>query len=179
MLHQIQMQTTQAITELLTTANLSPGDLLVVGCSTSEVAGAHIGKAGSLEIAQAIFAGLHPHIADGGIYLAAQCCEHLNRALVVERAYALAAGLDEVLAVPYPHAGGSFAATVWGCFADPVLVENVRAEAGLDIGGTFIGMHLAPVAVPVRLAVRTIGEAPVLAAKTRPKLIGGERTRYE
>ena len=178
MLDTIRTQATQAITELLAVANLAPGDLFVAGCSTSEVAGAQIGKGGSMEIAAALFDGLYPALTERGIALAVQCCEHLNRALVVERVVAKRQNLEIVAAVPYPNAGGSFAATAWSRFSDPVLVEAIRAQAGIDIGGTLIGMHLAPVAVPVRLGLRTIGEAPIVAARTRPKRIGGERARY-
>jgi len=179
MLGHIQGETRLVIEELLDVAKLATGDLFVVGCSTSEVAGAHIGKAGSLEIAGAIFEGLYPLLQSSGIHLAVQCCEHLNRALVVEREVAKVQNLEIVSAVPYAAAGGSFAAMAWERFADPVLVEAVRAQAGIDIGGTLIGMHLAPVAVPVRVSVRRIGEAHILCARTRPKLIGGERARYE
>ena len=114
-----------------------------------------------------------------GIYLAAQCCEHLNRALIIERACAEAYGLDPVCVVPQPKAGGSFATAAWRHFSEPVAVEHIRAHAGLDIGGTLIGMHLREVAVPVRLSVKTIGKAPLLSARTRPKYIGGIRARYE
>lgn len=179
MLDQIRRETADAIEELLQSAKLVPGDILVVGCSTSEVAGEQIGKAGSLEIAEAIFAGLYPIIREKDLYLAVQCCEHLNRALVVERELARARGLELVCAVPYERAGGSLATMAWSQFADPVLVEEIRADAGIDIGGTLIGMHLRRVAVPVRLRVQRIGEAPIVAARTRARLIGGERTRYE
>ncbi|MCL2843363.1 MAG: TIGR01440 family protein [Oscillospiraceae bacterium] len=179
MLEQVKTQTAQAMNALLSEANLTSGDLFVVGCSTSEVTGAHIGKAGSLEIAEAIFQGLMPALSAVGLHLAVQCCEHLNRALVVERQVALAKGFTIVAAVPHPTAGGAFAAFAWAQCSDPVLVESIQAQAGLDIGGTLIGMHLAPVAVPVRLETRQIGDAPILAAKTRPKLIGGARACYE
>jgi len=179
MIDQIRTQTAQAVQELFATATLDPGDLFVVGCSTSEVAGAHIGKAGSLEIAEAVFQGIMPTLSAAGVHLAAQCCEHLNRALVVERQAALTKGLGIVAAVPHPAAGGSFAAFAWRQYAEPVLVEAIQAKAGLDIGGTLIGMHLAPVAVPVRLGIRQIGDAAIIAAKTRPKFIGGARTRYD
>ncbi|MCL2568869.1 MAG: TIGR01440 family protein [Oscillospiraceae bacterium] len=179
MLDHIQVQTAQVVEELLAAATLVPGDLFVVGCSTSEVLGKQIGKAGSLEVAAVLFDGIYPALSAKGISLAVQCCEHLNRALVVERGVALAYRSEIVSAIPFPDAGGSFAAVTWSRFADPVLVEAVRAQAGLDIGLTMIGMHLAPVAVPVRLGLRAIGEAPIIAAKTRPKLIGGARARYE
>jgi len=179
MLDQIKKNTADAVAELLQSANLASGDVFVVGCSTSEVAGTHIGKGGSLEIAEAIFQGLYPILQDQGLYLAVQCCEHLNRALVVERELAKARGLEIVCAIPHEKAGGSLATIAWNQFADPVLAETIRAEAGIDIGGTLIGMHLARVAVPVRLKVRQVGKATIVAARTRPKLIGGERTRYE
>jgi len=175
----IQAEAALLITEVLEAAGLVAGDLFVVGCSTSEVVGQAIGKGGSSEVAQAIFDGIYPALSAAGIQLAVQCCEHLNRALVVERATALRFNLEVVSAIPYPDAGGFFAAYAWGQLCDPVLVESVRAKAGLDIGGTLIGMHLAPVAVPIRPTRRFIGEAIILAAKTRPKLIGGKRARYE
>jgi len=178
-LQNIQTETQQAVRALLAEAALRPGDLFVVGCSTSEVAGEHIGKAGSLEIAAAVFDGLYPALQAAGIDLAAQCCEHLNRALVVERITAERAGLEIVSAVPYSDAGGAFAATVWSRFDHPVLVERIQAQAGIDIGGTLIGMHLVPVAVPLRLNIRFIGKAHLICAKSRPKLIGGQRTKYE
>jgi len=179
MLDQIKKETTDALAELLQSANLNTGDVFVVGCSTSEVAGARIGQSGSLEIAEAIFTGLYPILQACGLYLAVQCCEHLNRALVVERELAQTRDLEIVCAIPHEKAGGSLATMAWSQFTDPVLVEEICAKAGIDIGGTLIGMHLAHVAVPVRLKVRQIGEAPIVAARTRPKLIGGERARYE
>jgi len=178
MLDQIKKETAEAVAELLHSAALTPGNVFVLGCSTSEVAGTQIGHGGSLEIAEAIFQGLTPLLQDQGLYLAVQCCEHLNRALVVERELARARDLEIVCAVPHEKAGGSMATIAWSQFADPVLVEEIRAEAGIDIGGTLIGMHLAHVAVPVRLKVKRIGGASIVAAQTRPKLIGGERTRY-
>ena len=165
----------QAVTELLDAAGLRPGKLLVIGCSSSEMVGRRIGKGSSLEAAQAAFAGIWPVVQARGVELAVQCCEHLNRALVVERAVAEARGYEIVNAIPQPHAGGSFAVTAWAHFRDPVLVEAVCADAGLDIGGTLIGMHLRRVAVPVRLSVDRIGEARILCARTRPKYIGGQR----
>lgn len=174
----IEAQAFQAVTELLAEAKLCPGDVLVVGCSSSEVVGGHIGKDSSLEAAQAIYAGIAPVLAQRGIWLAAQCCEHLNRALIVERAALRAYGWEEVCVVPRPHAGGSWATTCWKRFREPAAVEAIQAHAGLDIGGTLIGMHLKRVAVPVRLSLARIGEANILCARTRPKLIGGERAKY-
>ncbi len=172
-------QARQAVTELLEAAKLRPGQLFVVGCSSSEMVGARIGKGSSLEAAQAAFAGIYPVLQEHGIELAVQCCEHLNRALVVEREVAEKRGFEIVNAIPQPHAGGSFAVTAWANFRDPVLVETIVADAGLDIGGTLIGMHLRRVAVPVRLSLKQIGEANILCARTRPKYIGGSRAVYQ
>lgn len=179
MYEEITNQARQALTELLRQANLAPGALLVVGCSSSEMVGVRIGKGSSLEAAQAAFAGIYPLLQEHGIHLAVQCCEHLNRALILERAVAESRGYEIVNAVPQVHAGGSFAVTAWNAFSDPVAVESIRAEAGMDIGGPLIGMHLRPVAVPVRTGVDHIGQAIVLCARTRPKYIGGPRAAYQ
>lgn len=179
MLEQIREQARQAAVQLLAAARLSPGDLVVVGCSTSEVAGRRIGTFSNVEIAEAIFDGIYPVIREAGLCLAAQCCEHLNRALIVERETAARLRLEPVNAVPQPKAGGSFATTAYRRFEDPVAVEEVPARAGMDIGNTLIGMHLVPVAVPVRLDIRAVGEAPVVFARTRPKFIGGSRAVYD
>ena len=178
-LETITAQARQAAEELLAVAGLEQGGLFVVGCSSSEIVGGHIGHASSLEAAQAVFAGIYPLLRERGIWLAAQCCEHLNRALILERDCARQYGYDPVCVVPQPKAGGSFATTAWRSFADPVAVEHIRAHAGLDIGGTLIGMHLRDVAVPVRLSLDHIGRAILLSARTRPKLIGGSRAVYE
>ena len=175
---QIEQEARQAVTELLEQAKLKKGDVFVVGCSSSEIVGGHIGKDSSLEAAQAVYAGIAPVLAAQGIWLAAQCCEHLNRALIMERADAERFGYEIVCVRPRPKAGGSFATAVYEAMDDPVAVEFVKADAGLDIGNTMIGMHLKHVAVPLRLSVKTIGEAPVNAARTRPKLIGGSRAEY-
>ncbi len=175
----VAAQARQATEELLAAARLERGDIFVVGCSSSEIVGGRIGHASSLEAAQAVFAGIYPALQERGIWLAAQCCEHLNRALVLERACARQYGYDPVCVVPQPKAGGSFATTAWKSFTAPVAVEHIRAHAGLDIGGTMIGMHLRDVAVPVRLSLDHIGQAILLCARTRPKLIGGSRAVYE
>ena len=175
---QIEMQARQAVTELLAEAKLKKGDVFVVGCSSSEIVGGHIGKDSSLEAAQAVYAGIAPVLAENGIWLAAQCCEHLNRSIVIEREAAKANGYQIVSAIPQPHAGGSWATNCWHRFNDPVLVEEVRAAAGMDIGGTLIGMHLRRVAVPVRLSMDHIGQAILLCARTRPPFIGGSRAVY-
>lgn len=178
MLNTIKDQVTTAVTELLAASKLQPGDLLVVGCSSSEVTGRKIGTASSVDTASAIVDALLPVLAENGIALAAQCCEHLNRALIVERAVAKQHGWPIVNVMPQPKAGGSFATTVWQRMTDPVAVERVVAQAGLDIGGTLIGMHLQEVAVPVRLSIDRIGEARLLCARTRPKFVGGCRAVY-
>ena len=175
---QITRQARQAAAELLAVAGLQKGDVFVVGCSSSEIVGGQIGHDSSLEAAQAVYEGIAPVLAERGVWLAAQCCEHLNRALILEREAARAYGWEEVCVVPRPHAGGSWATTCWKRFAHPVAVEEIRAHAGLDIGGTLIGMHLSRVAVPVRLSLDHIGQAALLCARTRPKLIGGERAKY-
>jgi len=175
----VAAQARQATEELLAAARLERGDIFVVGCSSSEIVGGRIGHASSLEAAQAVFAGIYPALQERGIWLAAQCCEHLNRALVLERDCARQYGYDPVCVIPQPKAGGSFATTAWKSFTDPVAVEHIRAHAGLDIGGTMIGMHLRDVAVPVRLSLDHIGQAILLCARTRPKLIGGSRAVYE
>ena len=176
---QIETEARQAVTELLAQAKLKKGDVFVVGCSSSEIVGGHIGKDSSLEAAQAVYAGVAPVLAENGIWLAAQCCEHLNRAIIIEREAAEKYGWEEVCVVPRPHAGGSWATNCWQAFEHPVLVEEVRAAAGIDIGGTLIGMHLKRVAVPVRLTIKQIGAAPIICARTRPKYIGGSRAVYQ
>lgn len=175
---QIRKDTAEAFAGLLEQAKLRPGDIIVVGCSSSEILGKRIGSVGSLEAAAAVYEGLLPLLEEHGLYLAAQCCEHLNRCLVIEREAALKYGYEEVNAVPQIHAGGSFGTTVYGRMKDPVVVEHIRASAGMDIGGTLIGMHLKEVAVPVRVSVDHIGEAVLLLARTRAKFIGGVRAVY-
>ena len=179
MYEEIESQARTLVTELLEQANLKPGALFVVGCSSSEMVGKRIGKGSSMEAAQAAFRGIYPVLQQRGIQLAVQCCEHLNRALILERAVAEKKGYEIVNVMPQPHAGGSFAVTAWNAFADPVAVETIQADAGMDIGGTLIGMHLRRVAVPVRTSINHIGEAIVLCARTRPKYIGGPRAMYQ
>lgn len=173
----VQEQIVQAVTELCDVAKLQPGHILVVGCSTSEVRGSRIGTdsapATGEELVEAILSVLEPR----GIFLAAQCCEHLNRCLILEGSAAV--GLEPVNVVPQPKAGGSFATAAYRRFRDPVAVEHIRAQAGMDIGGTLIGMHLREVAVPVRLGLKAIGQAPLTAARTRPKFVGGVRAVYD
>ena len=174
----IRREARDAMAELLERANLRPGALVVVGCSSSEIMGSNIGKGSTPEAAEAVYEAIAPLLAERGLYLAAQCCEHLNRALIIEREAAEKFGYEPVCVIPQPKAGGSFATAAWGHMADPVAVERVRAAAGLDIGSPLIGMHRREVAVPLRLAVKRVGEAPVTAARTRPKLIGGRRAVY-
>ena len=178
MYEEIKQASAAAMTELLDTAALKPGALVVVGCSSSEILGQRIGKGSSPEAAQAVVAAILPILQERKVLLAAQCCEHLNRALIVERATMEIFGLEQVTVMPRPKAGGSFATAVYAAMKDPVAVEFIKADAGLDIGNTLIGMHLKHVAVPLRLSVKHIGEAAVNAARTRPKLIGGKRAEY-
>ena len=179
MYNEITKQTEIVVTEVLEQAKLKPGSLFVIGCSSSEMVGKRIGKGSSMEAAQAAFEGIYPILQSNGIHLAVQCCEHLNRALIMERAAAEAKGYEIVNVMPQPHAGGSMAVTAWNAFEDPVAVETIQADAGMDIGGTLIGMHLRRVAVLVRTSLDHIGEAIVLCARTRPKYIGGPRAVYQ
>ena len=168
---EIKSQAHDACEELINTAHLSTGDILVVGCSSSEIKGERIGKGSDIDAAKAVYEGIMPLLKMRGIFLAAQCCEHLNRAIIIEKK-ALLPGTEIVNAVPQLHAGGSFAVTCYENFEEPVAVEHIKADAGLDIGDTLIGMHLKDGAVPVRLNVKEIGEAHLVAARTRPKYIG-------
>ena len=179
MYNEITKQTEIVVTEVLEQAKLKPGSLFVIGCSSSEMVGKRIGKGSSMEAAQAAFEGIYPILQSKGIHLAVQCCEHLNRALIMERTAAKAKGYEIVNVMPQPHAGGSMAVTAWNAFNDPVAVETIQADAGMDIGGTLIGMHLRRVAVPVRTSLDHIGGAIVLCARTRPKYIGGPRAVYQ
>ena len=179
MYEEIAREAETAVRELLEVARMKENGLFVVGCSSSEVGGHKIGSFSNTEIAGAIFDAVYPVLKERGIFLAAQCCEHLNRALILERAAAEYYRLPIVNVVPQPKAGGSFATAAWHAFGDPVAVEEIRAQAGVDIGDTLIGMHLQPVAVPVRVSVRKVGEANLVCARTRPKFIGGERAHYD
>ena len=173
-----------AAKEILEAACLVEGDLFVVGCSTSEVAGAGIGTFSSVlsfsspELAEVVFGSIYQATQETGVYLAAQCCEHLNRALILEKEAAARYGYEIVSVIPQPKAGGAFATAAYKTFEEPVAVEHIRARAGMDIGDTLIGMHLKDVAVPVRIRTREIGDARVVCARTRPKLIGGARAVY-
>ena len=173
----ISRQCIEAVTELCDIAGLKKGQILVVGCSSSEVLGKRIGSYSSEDTAKEIYTALQSVLKPRGIYLAAQCCEHLNRAIIVEREAVPFAEICNV--VPQPKAGGSFATAAYHDMEEPVALEEIKADAGLDIGSTLIGMHLKRVAVPVRLSVKNIGEASLVAARTHPKFIGGIRAMYD
>ena len=182
MLEDIEKESKKIIEELFEKISekteIRKGSLLVVGCSTSEVIGGNIGKDSSEEVAEAIYKGICKELEKRGVNLVAQCCEHLNRALVVERDVAEKLGLEIVNALPKTHAGGSFPAIVYKNMKTPVLVEKIKADFGLDIGNTLIGMHLKDVAVPVRLSVSKLYKTNITCAYTRPKYIGGARAEY-
>ena len=177
LLAQVKEESANAARQLAEAARLHKGQIVVVGCSTSEVVGHNVGSWSTPEVANAIFEGLNSVFAPMGVYIAAQCCEHLNRALIVEHE-AVPNG-EIVNVMPQPKAGSSFATAAYQNFRHPVALEEIRADAGLDIGGTLIGMHLKKVAVPVRLQQNHIGQAILLAARVRPKFIGGERAIYD
>ena len=177
LLVQVKEEAANAARQLAEVARLHKGQIVVVGCSTSEVVGHNVGSWSTPEVANAIFEGLNSVFAPMGVYIAAQCCEHLNRALIVEHE-AVPNG-EIVNVMPQPKAGSSFATAAYHSFRHPVALEEIRADAGLDIGGTLIGMHLKKVAVPVRLQQNHIGQAILLAARVRPKFIGGERAIYD
>ena len=178
-MEKIIAQTHAVVSEFLQKIHLEAGDIVVVGCSSSEVIGGNIGKASSPEVGKVVFDTVYSLLRERGIYVAAQCCEHLNRAVIVEKAAARERGFEIVNVVPYPKAGGSFATAAYGALQNPVAVETIKADAGIDIGDTLIGMHLKAVAVPVRLDNNMIGEARIVCARTRPRLIGGERAHYD
>lgn len=177
-LHQIQDQVERVLDDLGKAMSLTSSHLLVVGTSTSEVLGETIGTSGTMDVAHQIYEGIQQFQAKTGVSVAFQCCEHLNRALVIERETAAERGYEIVTVVPVRSAGGAMSTYVYHHMKDPVVVEFIKADAGIDIGDTFIGMHLKHVAVPVRSEVKSIGHAHVTLAKTRPKLIGGERAVY-
>lgn len=179
MLETIKKQAKTAISELLDISKIQKGEILIIGCSTSEISGQKIGTHSNIEIAEAVLGAVYPAVHSKGVFLAAQCCEHLNRAVIVERKAAEIFGLEIVNVVPQPNAGGAFAYAAYNAFENPVAVEEIRASAGLDIGDTLIGMHLKRVAIPVRLSISKIGQAHITAARTRPKLIGGNRAVYD
>lgn len=177
LVEEIRNDAKSAALELIESARLAKGQIVVIGCSTSETLGNLVGSHSVPEVGKAIFEGLHSVFSPAGIFIAAQCCEHLNRAIIIE--HEAVPNAEIVNVVPQPKAGGSFATACYYNFTKPVAVEHIKADAGLDIGGTLIGMHLKEVAVPVRLKQNHIGKAILLAARTRPKFIGGERAHYD
>ena len=175
----IREEAARAAAQLFEVAKMKEGELLVVGCSSSEIGAEKIGTHSSAEIGQAVFEGIKGELDRQGVFLAAQCCEHLNRALILEEEAAERYGYEQVNVVPQPKAGGSFATAAYHSFAHPAAVEHIRAAAGMDIGDTLIGMHLKEVAVPVRIERRQIGAARVICARTRLKFTGGARAVYD
>lgn len=178
-LEALKQQAGQAMREFLAVGKMRPGDLFVVGCSSSEIASSRIGSYSSKEIGEAVYQGIWEECEKHGLYLAAQCCEHLNRALILEREAAEKYGYEIVNVVPQLKAGGAFATAAYERMKEPVAVEQIRAQGGMDIGDTLIGMHLRQVAVPVRIETKMIGKAHVVCARVRPKFIGGVRAGYD
>lgn len=178
MFEQEQQDAARVVEEFLEQAKLKKGDLVVIGCSTSEIASHRIGSYSNAELGEAVFLAMQEAFAKEGISIAAQCCEHLNRALIMERMDAEHFGYEEVNVVPQPKAGGSFSTAAWKYMLDPVAVEHIQAKGGIDIGDTLIGMHLKAVAVPVRIEHPAIGGAHIVCARTRAKFVGGERAHY-
>lgn len=178
----LTQQSRRAAEEICDAARIRPGQIFVVGCSSSEVLGNRIGTATNVDVARAIYDGIRQVLDERGVYLAGQCCEHLNRALAVEREMMEKYDFEQVNAIPQPnHAGGAFATVCFEKMKDPVLVDSLcaKAQAGIDIGGTMIGMHIHPTVVPLRISLRKIGEAPIICARRRPKYIGGARAVYD
>ena len=179
MLDKIRKQTVIAVSELCDEAKLKSGDIMVIGCSTSEVCGEKIGTHSAEDVGKTLFDAVMSVLSEKGIFLAAQCCEHTNRALIVEKSCAEKYNLEQVNLSPQLHAGGSFGTAAYNGFSEPCAVDFIKADAGIDIGGTLIGMHLKRVAVPVRLSINKIGEANIICARTRLRFVGGERAVYD
>ncbi len=177
MIERLREEAREVVCQFCEAAKLKEGQLVVLGSSSSEIRGSKIGSDSSLEVAEAVFGEIYNVLKEKGVNIAVQCCEHLNRAIITD-ASVLKAGEQIVNAVPQLHAGGAFAMTAYKTFENPVAVEHIKADAGIDIGSTLIGMHLKEVAVPVRISRKTIGSAYVVCARTRPKYIGGERAKY-
>lgn len=180
-LKELTQQAAKATEEVVAASKIQPGELFVVGCSSSAVQGERIGTHSSMDVAEAVFDGIYSVLKPRGIYLAAQCCEHLNRALIVERAVQEKFDLEQVNVIPQPKAGGSFGTNAYQKFDDAVAVESVKAQAkaGIDVGGTLIGMHIHPVCVPLVIETKQIGEARLTCARYRPKFVGGVRAVYD
>lgn len=180
-IEQIEKDASAVIAEVAEKAKLQKGQLFIIGCSSSETIGEHMGTASSKDAAERIFKVISKELGMRGVNIAVQCCEHLNRAVVIERETALKYGFEEVNVVPQPHAGGAFAVEAYSSFKDPIVVESIeaKADAGIDIGGVMIGMHIHPVVVPLRLEHKNIGKAIVVGARRRPKYVGGVRAVYK
>ena len=176
-IEEIKIQLKKSAEELVEKAKLKNGDIVVVGCSSIEILGDNMGTNSSPELGEQVFLALNEVFKAKDIFVAAQCCEHLNRAIIVEKE--AAKNLEWVNVIPVPKAGGSFATAAYKHLKNPVAVESIKADAGLDIGGVLIGMHLKNVAVPLKLSEKSIGNALLLAARTRPKFIGGSRAVYD
>ena len=178
----IEQESCLAAMEICEASGIEAGQIFVVGCSSSEVLGDRIGTATNVNVAEAIYNGIVPVLKERGIFLAGQCCEHLNRAIVIEEEVLERYGFEQVNAIPQPnHAGGAFATVCYQRMEKPVLTESIRmqATAGIDIGGTMIGMHIHPTVVPLRISLRKIGEAAIICARRRPRYIGGSRAVYD
>lgn len=178
MIEQIKKEAKIALEELFEEAHLEKDDILVIGCSSSEVLGKKVGTYSSLDVGKALVDVIYPMVKEKGLFLAAQCCEHLNRSVIIDKSALRLWGLERVNVKPQLHAGGSFAMAVWDALDEPVAVEKVQAAAGMDIGSVLIGMQLRPVVVPVRTSVDKIGMARLTVARTRPRFVGGERALY-
>ena len=178
-LNNLKDQAKKTLKELISKAKLNSGDIVIIGGSTSEVIGKEIGTCSNIDVAQILFDGFIDIINENGLFLAAQCCEHLNRAIVVEKDVAEKLNLEIVNVVPAIKAGGAFSTVCWNNLKRPVAVEKIKADCGIDIGGTLIGMHIKPVAIPVLTSIRKIGDANIICARRRPKFIGGDRARYD
>ncbi len=180
--HDIYQQSQRAALEICEASGIRPGQIFVVGCSSSEILGDRIGTATNVEAAEAVYDGIQSVLSERGVFLAGQCCEHLNRALVIEEEALIKYGFEQVNAIPHPdHAGGAFATVCYRKMNSPVVTESIRmqAVAGIDIGGTMIGMHIHPTVVPLRISLRRIGEASIICARRRPRYIGGARAVYD
>lgn len=178
-MNSLEKESYEAAKEIIEKADLKAGDLFIVGCSTSEISGEKIGSASKPEVAEVVFKNIWKAAKEANVFLAAQCCEHLNRAIILEKEACEKYGYEPVNVIPKPKAGGSFATQAYLNFENPVAVEHIKAHAGMDIGDTLIGMHLKEVAVPVRITVKKIGNAHLVCARTRAKFIGGSRACYD
>jgi uncharacterized protein (TIGR01440 family) len=178
-IEKIKLQIKSVFEEVVEQAKLKEGSILVIGCSTSEISGSPMGTDSNLQLAKDVYSAFYSYLKEKGIYMAVQCCEHLNRALVIEKELADKLMLEIVNVVPQPKAGGSSATSAYELFDNPVVVEHIKGDAGVDIGGVLIGMHLKETAVPLKMKNKAIGSAIVIAARTRPRFIGGCRAVYD